>query len=93
MSRQPPAQKTRAQRRAEARRPAAQAVPAASPWRLVRRLRPVAWAAFDEGHIAAPQDGATGDSGSRTWLPGEVWRFFTQFQNSTASPGTSASAT
>jgi hypothetical protein len=46
MSRQPPAQKTRAQRRAEARRPAAQAVPAASPWRLVRRLRPVAWAAL-----------------------------------------------
>ncbi|UUU37327.1 cellulose binding domain-containing protein [Streptomyces sp. CA-210063] len=51
---------------------------------------PVAWAAFDEGHIAAPQDGAGGDSGSRTWLPGEVWKFFTQFQNSTPSPGTSA---
>ncbi|WP_246096010.1 alpha/beta hydrolase family esterase [Streptomyces botrytidirepellens] len=41
--------------------------------------RPVAWAAFDGGHIAAPQDGAPGDSGSRTWLPGETWRFFTQF--------------
>ncbi|MGW5560143.1 cellulose binding domain-containing protein [Micromonospora sp. NPDC003944] len=40
---------------------------------------PVAWAAFDGGHIAAPQDGAGGDSGSRTWVPGEVWRFFTQF--------------
>nr|WP_308186210.1 hypothetical protein [Streptomyces sp. MNU76] len=53
--------------------------------------RPVAWAAFDGGHIAAPQDGAIGDSGSRTWLPGELWRFFTQFRNSTASPGTSAS--
>ncbi|KND42898.1 hydrolase [Streptomyces stelliscabiei] len=39
---------------------------------------PVAWAAFDAGHIAAPQDGATGDSGSRTWLPAEVWRFFNQ---------------
>ncbi|WP_412104117.1 cellulose binding domain-containing protein [Streptomyces europaeiscabiei] len=50
---------------------------------------PVAWAAFDEGHIAAPQDGAGGDSGSRTWLPAEVWKFFTQFQNSTPSPGTS----
>ncbi len=50
---------------------------------------PVAWAAFDEGHIAAPQDGAGGDSGSRTWLPTEVWKFFTQFQNSTPSPGTS----
>lgn len=41
--------------------------------------RPVVWAAFDGGHIAAPQDGAPGDSGSRTWLPGETWRFFTQF--------------
>ncbi|EEP71116.1 ferruloyl esterase fee1B [Micromonospora sp. ATCC 39149] len=40
---------------------------------------PVVWAAFDGGHIAAPQDGASGDSGSRTWVPGEVWRFFTQF--------------
>ncbi|EDY59831.2 cellulase [Streptomyces sviceus ATCC 29083] len=48
---------------------------------------PVAWAAFDEGHIAAPQDGAPGDSG-RTWLPGEVWKFFTQFQGSDPSPGT-----
>ncbi|MEU6721292.1 cellulose binding domain-containing protein [Nonomuraea sp. NPDC046802] len=41
---------------------------------------PVVWAAFDEGHIAAPQDGAGGDSGSRTWVPAEVWKFFTQFQ-------------
>ncbi|WUB76232.1 cellulose binding domain-containing protein [Streptomyces sp. NBC_00576] len=49
---------------------------------------PVAWAAFDEGHIAAPQDGAAGDSGSRTWLPAEVWKFFTQFQTSDPSPGT-----
>ncbi|MFJ3307195.1 cellulose binding domain-containing protein [Streptomyces sp. NPDC086549] len=49
---------------------------------------PVAWAAFDEGHIAAPQDGAAGDSGSRTWLPGEVWKFFTQFQTSSPPPGT-----
>ncbi|MCQ9132178.1 alpha/beta hydrolase family esterase [Streptomyces hilarionis] len=40
---------------------------------------PVVWAAFDEGHIAAPQDGASGDSGSRTWVPAEVWKFFTQF--------------
>ncbi|MCX4760110.1 hydrolase [Streptomyces sp. NBC_01275] len=48
---------------------------------------PVAWAAFDEGHIAAPQDGAAGDSGSRTWVPQEVWKFFTQFQTSNPSPG------
>ncbi|MFI1506127.1 cellulose binding domain-containing protein [Streptomyces sp. NPDC020597] len=47
---------------------------------------PVVWAAFDEGHIAAPQDGAAGDSGSRTWLPTEVWKFFTQFQTSDPSP-------
>ncbi|PZG12588.1 cellulose-binding protein [Micromonospora craterilacus] len=45
---------------------------------------PVVWAAFDEGHIAAPQDGAPGDSGSRTWLPGETWRFFTQFGGTSA---------
>ncbi|WP_371666929.1 cellulose binding domain-containing protein [Streptomyces sp. NBC_00289] len=49
---------------------------------------PVVWAAFDEGHIAAPQDGAAGDSGSRTWLPAEVWKFFTQFQTSNPPPGT-----
>ncbi|GLX10050.1 cellulose binding domain-containing protein [Microbispora sp. NBRC 16548] len=54
---------------------------------------PVVWAAFDEGHIAAPQDGATGDSGSRTWVPAEVWKFFTQFQTtSSPSPSPSPSA-
>ncbi|MET7806473.1 cellulose binding domain-containing protein [Micromonospora chersina] len=47
---------------------------------------PVVWAAFDEGHIAAPQDGATGDSGYRTWVPAVVWSFFTQFQGSTPTP-------
>ncbi len=41
---------------------------------------PVAWAAFDGGHIAAPQDGAPGDSGTRTWVPALAWNFFTQFQ-------------
>ncbi|MFI1720405.1 cellulose binding domain-containing protein [Streptomyces sp. NPDC020489] len=50
---------------------------------------PVAWAAFDEGHIAAPQDGAPGDSG-RTWVPQEVWKFFTQFQTSDPPPDTAA---
>ncbi|KOT33984.1 cellulose-binding protein [Streptomyces caelestis] len=49
---------------------------------------PVAWAAFDEGHIAAPQDGSPGDNGTRTWLPGEVWRFFTQFQATEPPPET-----
>ncbi|RIW40268.1 cellulose-binding protein, partial [Micromonospora endophytica] len=41
---------------------------------------PVAWAAFDGGHIAAPQDGAGGDSGARTWVPALAWNFITQFQ-------------
>ncbi|WUS53180.1 cellulose binding domain-containing protein [Streptomyces mirabilis] len=49
---------------------------------------PVVWAAFDEGHIAAPQDGNAGDSGTRTWVPQEVWKFFTQFQTSNPPPGT-----
>ncbi|WP_062433542.1 cellulose binding domain-containing protein [Herbidospora daliensis] len=47
---------------------------------------PVVWAAFDGGHIAAPQDGAGGDSGSRTWVPGVVWNFFTQFSGPTEPP-------
>jgi len=46
MSPQPPAQKTRAQRRAEARRPATTTAAIPSPWRLVRRMRPLAWAAL-----------------------------------------------
>lgn len=49
---------------------------------------PVVWAAFDEGPIAAPQDGVAGDSGTRTWVPQEVWNFFTQFQTSNPPPGT-----
>ncbi|WP_206282558.1 cellulose binding domain-containing protein [Streptomyces barkulensis] len=47
---------------------------------------PVVWAAFDEGHIAAPQDGAPGDSGPRTWLPAEIWKFFSQFDTSEPGP-------
>ncbi|GAA3732949.1 hypothetical protein GCM10022225_13820 [Plantactinospora mayteni] len=54
---------------------------------------PVVWAAFDGGHIAAPQDGAPGDSGSRTWVPGEVWRFFTQFQGTPPTPPTTTPGT
>ncbi|MFF0311208.1 cellulose binding domain-containing protein [Streptosporangium sp. NPDC004379] len=57
---------------------------------------PVVWAAFDEGHIAAPQDGAPGDSGSRTWVPAEVWKFFTQFDSTTpptSSPSPSVTPT
>jgi poly(3-hydroxybutyrate) depolymerase len=46
---------------------------------------PVVWAAFDEGHIPAPQDGAPGVSGS-TWVPAETWRFFTQFETTPPPP-------
>jgi poly(3-hydroxybutyrate) depolymerase len=54
---------------------------------------PVVWATFDGGHIAAPQDGAPGDSGSRTWVPGEVWRFFTQFDSTTPPSSAPPSST
>jgi poly(3-hydroxybutyrate) depolymerase len=40
---------------------------------------PVEWCAFDGDHMPAPQDGATGNNGTRTWVPGETWAFFTQF--------------
>jgi poly(3-hydroxybutyrate) depolymerase len=40
---------------------------------------PVRWAVFDEGHIAAPADGVSGDNGA-TWVPGEAWDFITQFE-------------
>ena len=41
---------------------------------------PVRFCAFDEGHQAAPFDGANGDQddGSRTWVPEEIWKFYTQ---------------
>lgn len=48
---------------------------------------PVRWVAFDEGHIAAPQDGRTGDSGSNTFSPGETWAFFNQFSGGSPDPG------
>ncbi|ORY11880.1 hypothetical protein BCR34DRAFT_537611 [Clohesyomyces aquaticus] len=40
---------------------------------------PVTWIAFDGGHIAAPQDGKSSDSGTNSFSPGETWKFFTQF--------------
>ncbi|EGX54170.1 hypothetical protein AOL_s00004g203 [Orbilia oligospora ATCC 24927] len=39
---------------------------------------PVTWIAFDGGHIAAPRDGAGGDSGA-TFASRETWSFFSQF--------------
>lgn len=41
---------------------------------------PVVWAAFDGGHQQGPVDGCAGcESGARSWVKQEVWRFFTQF--------------
>ncbi|GIJ51434.1 hypothetical protein Val02_83200 [Virgisporangium aliadipatigenens] len=53
---------------------------------------PVVWAAFDGGHGPAPVDGASGDSGARTWTKTEVWRFFTQFDGTTPSSPPPSSA-
>ena len=41
--------------------------------------KPVVWVEFDEGHIAAPQDGAAGDSGTNTFSPKYTWEFFSSF--------------
>jgi poly(3-hydroxybutyrate) depolymerase len=39
---------------------------------------PVVWAAFDGGHQQGPVDGCAGcESGARSWVKDEVWRFFT----------------
>jgi predicted esterase len=42
---------------------------------------PVRFCAFDENHKAAPCDGccAECDDGNKTWVPGEIWKFYTQF--------------
>ncbi|WP_250213462.1 lectin [Acrocarpospora catenulata] len=52
---------------------------------------PVVWIAFDGGHDASPADGANRDAppdvkGRTTYLPGETWRFFTQFGNDPGTP-------
>ncbi|WP_416970835.1 alpha/beta hydrolase family esterase [Streptomyces sp. 4F14] len=40
--------------------------------------RPVVWAAFDGGHQQGPVDGCAGcESGARSWVKAELWRFFT----------------
>ncbi|MEQ4304231.1 ricin-type beta-trefoil lectin domain protein [Plantactinospora sp. B6F1] len=41
---------------------------------------PVVWAPFDGGHQQGPVDGCAGcESGARSWVKPEVWRFFTRF--------------
>jgi poly(3-hydroxybutyrate) depolymerase len=39
---------------------------------------PVVWAPFDGGHQQGPVDGCSGcESGARSWVKTEVWKFFT----------------
>nr|WP_225943861.1 RICIN domain-containing protein [Actinophytocola algeriensis] len=48
---------------------------------------PVVWAAFDGGHQQGPVDGCAGcESGARSWVKPEVWRFFTQFGSDPVPP-------
>jgi dienelactone hydrolase len=55
---------------------------------------PVVWAAFDGDHTPEPVDGSTSTSAARTWVGGEVWKFFTQLPSTTpSSPTTPASPT
>ena len=56
---------------------------------------PVVWAAFDGGHQQGPVDGCAGcESGARSWVKEEVWRFFTGVTPSpTPTPTSTASPT
>jgi hypothetical protein len=48
---------------------------------------PVVWAAFDGGPQQGPVDGCAGcESGARSWVKPEVWRFFTQFGSDPTPP-------
>jgi poly(3-hydroxybutyrate) depolymerase len=48
---------------------------------------PVVWAAFDGGHQQGPVDGCAGcESGARSWVKPEVWRFFAQFGSDPVPP-------
>ena len=43
---------------------------------------PVVWAPFDGGHQQGPVDGCRGcESGARSWVKGEMWRFISQFSS------------
>ncbi|MEV8438005.1 ricin-type beta-trefoil lectin domain protein [Actinosynnema sp. NPDC051121] len=49
----------------------------------------VVWAPFDGGHQQGPVDGCGGcESGARSWVKGEVWKFFTGDQTPTPTPTT-----
>jgi len=48
---------------------------------------PVVWAAFDGGHQQGPVDGCAGcESGARSWVKPEVWKFFSQFGSPSDPP-------
>ncbi|MGX7673909.1 RICIN domain-containing protein [Plantactinospora sp. DSM 117369] len=48
---------------------------------------PVVWAAFDGGHQQGPVDGCAGcESGARSWVKDEVWKFFTGETNPNPNP-------
>ncbi|MDY7090880.1 MAG: cellulose binding domain-containing protein [Actinomycetota bacterium] len=51
---------------------------------------PVVWAAFDGDHTPEPVDGSGTPNGARTWVGGEIWKFFNQF---TGTPPTTAPPT
>ena len=46
---------------------------------------PVSWHVFDGGHIFDPRDAGS----STSWLPGETWRFFSQFASDPTTAPTS----
>ncbi|MET8147233.1 cellulose binding domain-containing protein [Actinoplanes sp. NPDC049668] len=51
---------------------------------------PVVWAAFDGDHTPEPVDGSTSPNAARTWVGGEIWKFFTALPGTTpSSPPTS----
>ncbi|WP_250036538.1 cellulose binding domain-containing protein [Paractinoplanes maris] len=54
---------------------------------------PVVWAAFDGDHTPEPVDGSTSTSGARTWVGGEIWKFFSQLPGTTPSSPTTPSPT
>ena len=40
---------------------------------------PVVFGSFQGGHQCGPMDGVSGDNSSKSWIPGETWKFFMQF--------------
>jgi len=41
---------------------------------------PTQWTAFDGDHVGLPGDNGGGDAGPNSFTPGDVWKFFSQFQ-------------